>query len=152
VFLFDGLEDIFPFLERKDVEQIALGALLQGVPNYLREVPDSPVGIVVFVRADLAKSAIRQNFGQFSQLYEPFALRWNEEEALRLAVWLAMEAGLNTSSITAKATELMSADEAKQALIAIWGRKLGPDNSREARTAEWVIAALSDFRGQIQAR
>src|SRR5206468_1196311 len=33
-----------------------------------------------------------------------------------------------------------------------WGRKLGSDKSREARTAEWVIAALSDFRGQIQAR
>jgi hypothetical protein len=53
---------------------------------------------------------------------------------------------------TGKPSEVMSPDEAKLALIPVWGRKLGPDNSREARSAEWVIAALSDFRGQIQAR
>ena len=51
-----------------------------------------------------------------------------------------------------KVPELLTAEEAKDFLVSVWGRKLGPDNSREARSAEWVIAALSDFRGQIQAR
>ncbi len=46
----------------------------------------------------------------------------------------------------------MSAEEAKEALVPLWGPKLGSDRSREARSAEWVIAALSDFKGQIQAR
>jgi hypothetical protein len=144
----DGLEDLFPALESSQVQQIALRALLQGVPNYLREVPDSPMGTLIFVRADLVRTAIPQNTGQFLKLYAPFALQWNEEEALRLAVWLCHTAGLPV----AKSPELLTADQAKEILISVWGWKLGPDNSREARSAEWVIAALSDFRGRIQAR
>jgi MinD-like ATPase involved in chromosome partitioning or flagellar assembly len=149
VVVLDGLEDLFPALEQKRTQQVALRALLQGIPNYLGEVPDCPLGIAVFVRADLAQAAIPQNFGQFLHLYDSFALRWNEEEALRLAVWLANEAGMKRAR---RPAELMAADEAREALVSVWGRKLGPDNSREARSAEWVIAALSDFRGQIQAR
>jgi hypothetical protein len=40
----------------------------------------------------------------------------------------------------------------ERALAPLWGRKLGKDNSKEARSAEWVITALSDLKGQIQAR
>jgi len=36
--------------------------------------------------------------------------------------------------------------------VPVWGKKLGQDNSREARTSAWVLDALSDFNGQIQAR
>jgi hypothetical protein len=43
-------------------------------------------------------------------------------------------------------------DQLTEELVPLWGRKLGADKSREGRSAEWVIAALSDFRGQIQAR
>ena len=152
VVVLDGLEDLFPALERKPEEQTALRSLLQGVPNYLREVPDSPLGVVVFIRADLAQDAIPQNYGQFARLYEGYALRWNEQEALRLAVWLTNEASLPLEKMFKKKAETMSAEEAKEALFQVWGKKLGPANSREARSAEWVIAALSDFRGQIQAR
>jgi cellulose biosynthesis protein BcsQ len=144
----DGLEDLFPALESSSNQQVALRALLQGVPNYLRELPNSPLGALIFVRADLVRTAIPQNTGQFLKLYAPFALRWNEEEALRLAVWLSQTAGLQAN----KAPELLTGEESKEYLVSVWGRKLGPDNSREARSAEWVIAALSDFRGQIQAR
>jgi hypothetical protein len=100
------------------------------------------------VRADLVRIAIPQNTAQFLKLYAPFSLKWNDEEALRLAVWLSNTSGL----LAEKAPELLTIDEAKDLLVSVWGRKLGPDNSREARSAEWVIAALSDFRGQIQAR
>ena len=152
VLVFDGLEELFPVLETKEVEQTALRALLQGVPNYLRQVPDCPLGVVIFVRADLARAAIPQNFGQFFKLYDSFQLRWNGDEALRLAVWLLNKAGMPLEEAASKPSELMTPEEAKLALIPVWGRKLGPDNSREARSAEWVIAALSDFHGQIQAR
>jgi hypothetical protein len=37
-------------------------------------------------------------------------------------------------------------------LVPLWGRKMGTPRSREARSAEWVLAALSDFNAQIQAR
>jgi len=33
----------------------------------------------------------------------------------------------------------------------LWGEKLG-DSQSEARTASWVFAALSDFKGRLQAR
>jgi cellulose biosynthesis protein BcsQ len=144
----DGLEDLFPALESSPNQQVALRSLLQGVPNYLRELPSSPLGALIFVRADLVRSGIPQNTGQFLKLYAPFALRWNDEEALRLAVWLSHTSGVPAD----KVPELLSPDDAKEFLVSVWGRKLGPDNSREARSAEWVIAALSDFRGQIQAR
>jgi hypothetical protein len=34
----------------------------------------------------------------------------------------------------------------------LWGLKLGKPGSKEAYTLKWIIAALSDFNGQIQAR
>ena len=89
IIVIDGLEDLFPNISDNIPQQIALRALVQGIPAYLREVPENPLGIVVFARADLARSAVPQNYGQFSKLYEAFALHWNEEEALRLAAWLA---------------------------------------------------------------
>lgn len=116
----------------------------------MREIPNCPLGIAIFVRADLVSAAIPQNLGQFERLYQAYALRWDEEEALRLAVWIAGEVSAIANVETT--LEVMSGDEARDALIPIWGRKLGSANSREARTAEWVIAALSDFNGQIQAR
>lgn len=152
VVVIDGLEDLFPNIERSPTQQAALRALIQGVPNYLKEVPNSPLGILIFVRADLVISAIPQNVGQFERLYEPFALRWDEDEALRLAVWIARESGGPVTLDKNKSLELITAEEARSALIPVWGKKLGSDKSREARTAEWVIAALSDFNGQIQAR
>jgi len=152
VVVIDGLEDLFPIIERSQIQQIALRALIQGVPNYLKEIPNSPLGILVFVRADLVIAAIPQNVGQFERLYEPFALRWDQDEALRLAVWIARESGGPIALEKDRSLELITAEEARSALIPIWGKKLGSERSREARTAEWVIAALSDFNGQIQAR
>ncbi|WP_158792764.1 ParA family protein [Granulicella sp. L60] len=152
VLMIDGLEDLFPELATNHTEQLALRALIQGVPSYLKSVPDSPLGVLIFVRADLARAAVPQNYGQFSRLYDAFALQWSEEEALRLAVWLADSAGVKRPDHLQNPPELLSVEEAKESLLAVWGRKLGTEKSREARSAEWVIAALSDFKGQIQAR
>lgn len=152
VVVIDGLEDLFGELQETEPQKIALRALLQEVPAYLREIPNSPLGIVIFIRADLVSTAISQNEGQFRRLYEPYALRWNEEEALRLAAWLSTVAGADLDLPKDKKLEAISSEEAKRALVPIWGWKLGTERSREARTAEWVIAALSDFRGQVQAR
>jgi len=46
----------------------------------------------------------------------------------------------------------LTREDLVQELIPLWGRKLGRENSREAFSANWVIYALSDFNGQIQAR
>lgn len=153
VVMIDGLEDLLPDIPNDRKQQLALRALIQGVPGYLREVPNNALGVLIFVRADLARAAIPQNYGQFSRLYEAFALQWNEEEALRLAVWLSDSAGVPLpTGLQELQPESLSREDAKEALLPVWGRKLGTEKSREARSAEWVIAALSDFKGQIQAR
>ncbi|MEV8314065.1 hypothetical protein AB0Q95_07825 [Streptomyces sp. NPDC059900] len=46
----------------------------------------------------------------------------------------------------------MTFDEIVEALLPLWGAKLGTENSREAWTERWVPAALVDFNEQIQAR
>lgn len=152
VFLVDGLERLFPHVGTDARQQIALRALLQDVPSQLREMHQKAIGIVTFVRADFVRAAIPQNLGQFETLYEPFRLRWDREQALRLVVWLALEAKAPIGLPPGTSTETLRGEEAVECLRPIWGRKLGHDNSKEARTADWVIAALSDFKGQIQAR
>lgn len=37
-------------------------------------------------------------------------------------------------------------------LIKLWGLKLGRNSSNEAYASRWILAALSDFNGQLQAR
>lgn len=151
VCLFDGLEDMFQDVTTDERQQTALRALLQDVPNWLEQSPESRIGMLLFIRRDLVSAAIRQNAGQLIARYEPYALKWNGTEALRLVGWIAAKAGV---SMNAKRENLPELDQEDliEALLPLWGRKLGNDQSREGRSAEWVVAALSDFRGQLQAR
>lgn len=150
--LADGLEEIFTNVRNSEIEQAAVRALLQGVPERLREVPHSPLGLLLFVRHDVAATAVRQNFGQFERSYEPFVLRWSAEEALRLALWLVGEdARLPVLRVRSSLDEL-EAQQLREALYPLWGYKLGPPRSREARSADYVLGALADFQGRIQAR
>ena len=43
-------------------------------------------------------------------------------------------------------------DLIKEKLELLWGKKLGLDNSKEAKSANWIFAALTDFNGRLQAR
>lgn len=151
VVVVDGLEDIFQNLATSESEQRSLRALLQDVPEWLRQQPDPFLGLLVFVRRDMVLAAVRQNAAQLMARYEPYALRWSSEEALRLVAWIARKVGILPD---VGGDRLREADrhELEERLVPLWGRKLGQDRSREARSAEWVIAALSDLRGQIQAR
>lgn len=45
-----------------------------------------------------------------------------------------------------------SREALEKELETLWGKKLGKKDSREAISARWIIAALSDFTGQLQAR
>ncbi|SED32240.1 MULTISPECIES: ParA family protein [Streptomyces] len=149
LFVVDGLED---WLESLDSEpkRIALRALLMEVPAWLRRLRSRSLGLVVFVRQDLVRTAIRQNLGQFLDRYSPYELRWDTEDALRLSLWVAVNAGAVVEPTRPIAD--MGFDEIVRALLPLWGAKLGTDNSREAWTERWVPAALADFKEQIQAR
>ncbi|GAB2896442.1 KGGVGR-motif variant AAA ATPase [Streptomyces mayteni] len=148
VFVIDGLED---WLESVDGEpkRVALRTLLMDIPAWLSMLRHRTLGLVVFVRQDLVRSAIRQNLGQFLDRYSPYELRWDTEDALRLALWVATNADATSPH---RSIADMGYDEIVQALQPLWGAKLGTDSSREARSERWVPAALSDFNEQIQAR
>ncbi|HEY2740336.1 MAG TPA: ParA family protein, partial [Thermoanaerobaculia bacterium] len=83
--------------------------------------------------------------------YEQYALKWGPDEALRLVSWTAIRAGI----LPARSLEGIENEERPDLvaeLVPLWGRKLGSERSREAPSAGWVIAALSDLKEQIQAR
>ncbi|MCX4474016.1 CobQ/CobB/MinD/ParA nucleotide binding domain protein [Micromonospora sp. MW-13] len=151
VFVLDGLEDMFPKFAERAQQQDALQALLVGCPEWLRTLRGRPLGLVAFVRRDLALAAIRQNPGQFEKRYEKYSLRWNTEEALRLAAWVCQR-GRSLPNVSSE--DIRTATEARlsELMSTVWGEKMGSAKSKEARSEVWFFAALSDFRGQIQAR
>ncbi|MFD7235433.1 KGGVGR-motif variant AAA ATPase [Streptomyces syringium] len=151
VFVIDGLEDLLQALD-SEVKRTALRVLLIDVLAWLRSLRGRPLGLVVFVRQDLVARAVRQNSGQLLGRYESYALRWDKEEALRLALWVAAHAkALPTPVAKSEITEL-SNERLVESLIQLWGWKMGTEKSKEARSHLWVPAALGDFHDQVQAR
>jgi len=147
----DGLEDAFqtaPAEQMSDPQRRRLRALLQDFTNAVRDLRSPYLGIVTFVRRDLAQAAIPQNFGQFEALYTRFALSWAQTEALRLVGWILAQANVLHIEQLSQAPYERLRDE----LAAFWNRRMGSDKSREAYTDLWVIAALSDYQGRLQAR
>lgn len=149
VFVIDGLEDLFQNFSSEPRQKQALRVLLTDCPEWLRSLRGRPLGLVVFVRRDLVLNAIHQNAPQFLDRYAPSTLRWDSTEALRLAVWVCGRAGVLGDDGSVRSTD---ATTLSHLLTRLWGQKLGRDDSREARSEEWVLAALSDFNLQIQAR
>lgn len=151
VAIIDGLEDLFQYLASDAREQTALRSLLQDVPDWIEQQPLRPLGILVFVRRDMVLNAVRQNPAQLMARYEQYALKWGPEEALRLVAWTAAKAGV-LPKVSLEAIGDSERPWLIDELVPLWGRRLGGERSREANSADWVIAALSDLKGQIQAR
>jgi hypothetical protein len=150
IFVIDGLEDVFQDVNTNDTQQRALRALLQDTLDWLRNIRGRPIGLVVFVRRDLVRAAIKQNSQQFIARYSNYELKWNETEAVRLASWVC--AMSNTIEQRVSDVRDLDAQMLTEVMIPVWGDKLGTAGSREARSKGWFIAALSDFTGSIQAR
>lgn len=150
IFVIDGLEDLFPEFVEDNRQQRALRALLVDCPEWLRTLRGRPLGMVAFVRRDLVQKAIHQNVAQFEKRYEKYALRWNREEALRLAAWVCQRGEALKAS--ADSVRTATADRLSDLMSTVWGDKMGTPKSKEARSEVWFFAALSDFRQQIQAR
>ena len=118
-----------------------------GRPLWLTQRPSRSLGLLVYIRRDLVSLAVRQNHAQLLDRYGPYRLQWDRLEALRLAYWIWS----NALAAPAERSDLEE-EELKERLIPLWGRKLGSDESREARSADWVLNALSDYNNQVQAR
>lgn len=151
VFVIDGLEDLFQNFSGDPRQQLALRALLTSCPEWLRSLRGRPLGLVVYVRRDLVLNSVHQNVQQFLERHRPYELRWNRTEALRLVAWVARQAEV-LGGDWADSIRSASPSEISRLLVRLWGQKLGSDVSREARSEDWFLAALSDFNLQIQAR
>ncbi|MCX6581685.1 MAG: hypothetical protein NT166_16060 [Candidatus Aminicenantes bacterium] len=153
IFQIDGLENYFQHTRTDLIQQAAIQALCQSVVEAVLEWPDNRIGLLVFIRKDIARASIKQNFGQFEFRYRALELKWERDDALRLVAWLVKEpAKLGKYIDSDSHIENVSGSAIETALERFWGKKMGPINSREAYTANWIIAALSDFNGQLQAR
>lgn len=150
LFIVDGLEELFTNTLKRENERIAVSSLCKDVIGELKVKYDS-ISCLVFTRRDVIKNAVPTNFEQFSAQYKGLELLWSKAEALRLALWLVSEAdegfkeGLN--GIEDAADNMI-----RRNLEKLWGKKLGKDISNEAYSSNWILAALSDFNGQLQAR
>jgi cellulose biosynthesis protein BcsQ len=147
IFLFDGLEDIFSKIASSNQQQTALKALIDDLPKKLSEIRQSNLGVIIFLRRDFLRYTITQNLSQFENLYRAYDLSWNPDSFLRLVYWICSESnviGAEKDSIYSLTQENII-DELEQ----LWGKRLG---TREAYTASWVFAALTDFKGRLQAR
>jgi hypothetical protein len=155
VAVFEGLEELHSSVLDPSVE-LAMRALLISLPQKLRSELRRPVGMLTFVRRDTVEAAIRQNLDQFRREYAAFALTWTEDDVLELAAWLASQSLAITGLWDADFHKLSSAERAAK-LKPLWGTKLGPDDkpgqrTREAYTATWIVAVLSDLRGRLVPR
>lgn len=155
VAVFEGLEELYSSVADSGVE-LAMRALLISLPQKLRSELRRPIGMIAFVRRDTVEAAIRQNLDQFRREYAAFALTWTEDDVLELAAWLASESQALPNLWDSNFQNLSSAERATK-LEPLWGTKLGPDDkpgqrTREAYTATWIVAVLSDLRGRLVPR
>ncbi|MER8550259.1 hypothetical protein [Mesorhizobium sp. M0684] len=153
VVLVEGLEEVLTDPFNRANEAAALASLLLDVPLRLREEAGRPIGYIAFVRADMIQAAIAQNAGQLRAVFSNYALTWRDIDIKELVVWLVSNSGAipglwsSDWRLSHSSPELQEND-----LRRIWGVKLGKDDSREARTTEWVISVLTDLTGRLTAR
>jgi MinD-like ATPase involved in chromosome partitioning or flagellar assembly len=154
VFIIDGLEDIFNDTIDSENSREGIKSLCQDMVNQFSEYKN--IGIIVFIRNDITKNSIQTNYEQFERQYAGYALKWSQDEALRLAIWILAQVGFykNRKSIIGDEKDIpkLSRSSLEDCLIPFWGLKLGGDGSNEAFSTRWIITALSDLNLQIQAR
>ncbi|PQV44259.1 cellulose biosynthesis protein BcsQ [Paraburkholderia sp. BL21I4N1] len=155
VAIIEGLEELYTTSSEPGVDT-AMRAVLVSLPQKLRSEARRPVGVVVFARRDTVEAAVKQNLDQYRREYSAFALSWTEGDVLELAAWLATQSQALPDLWSPEFSALSLSDKTSR-LERLWGKKLGPDDipgkrTREAYTATWTIAVLSDLRGRLVPR
>lgn len=150
VFLIDGLEEIFQDTISSENEKKGIEALCRDLLDEVK-IAYQNLGFLIFLRKDMARDSLTINYEQFYSLYRSMELRWSSTEALRLVVWLTDQAAPGFYKGEA-ALEMAPREVIDRSLHKLWGIKLGKPTSNEANSSRWILAALSDFNGQLQAR
>jgi MinD-like ATPase involved in chromosome partitioning or flagellar assembly len=146
----DGLDDLFVEALSSEFAKAAIRALCQDVINRISYYTN--IGIIIFIRKDMTKNAITTNYDQFKSQYSSYSLNWSQDEALRLVIWILSIIGFKDYSERKNDIPKLTRKAMEEKLYPFWGKKLGKDNSNEAFSHRWILAALSDFNGQLQAR
>ncbi|MDF5716257.1 MAG: ParA family protein [Rhizonema sp. NSF051] len=147
IFLFDGLEDLFKEAATNPKEQIALRTLID-IPRRLTEIRQANLGLIILLRRDFLRYAIPQNLAQFESLYRPYDLLWDLDSFLKLVFWICSQAKIINAS--EQEIDNLNQEEIIERLKKLWGEKLG--GVKDAYTHNWVFAAITDFKGRLQAR
>ncbi len=150
VFLLDGLEEIFEHTISSENEKNAIRALCRDLLDEVK-IAYQNMGLMIFLRKDMARDSLTINYEQFYSLYRAVELQWSNTEALRLAAWLTSQAVPDFYQENIP-IEMAPGEVIEQTLNRLWGVKLGKPTSNEAYSSRWILAALSDFNGQLQAR
>jgi cellulose biosynthesis protein BcsQ len=150
IYLFDGLEDIFPTISFNKQEQIALKSLIDNLPLKLSEIRQANLGIIIFLRRDFLRHTITQNILQFENKYRAYDLIWDEISFLKLSLWLCIQAQF--IDCESEELETLGREGLQDKLEKVWGKKLGKDESKEAYSYLWIFNALTDFKNRLQAR
>lgn len=74
VLLLDGLEGIFTDIASDTRQQTALQALIDNLVNKLAEISQPNLGLIIFLRRDFVRHAIKQNSAQFEDRYRAYDL------------------------------------------------------------------------------
>ena len=119
VFLIDGLEEILKTVSSNKNQQKAIEVLCQGVLNTIASKYEN-IGLIIFLRSDMAQNAITVNYEQFKQAFNYAELKWSSDEALKLAVWLVSHAVSDFYQETAP-VENASQEVINQYLEKLWG-------------------------------
>lgn len=131
VFVMDGFGELFDDILDNSAQQQGVRVLCQEVVALVRDLPNTNIGLIAFVRKDLVQCSIRGNFDQFSKEHDSFEIKWNMEETLRLVVWIAQQAGYRDSLVDAGTeVELLQRDFLRKVVARFWGQKIEyPDGS-----------------------
>lgn len=155
IFIFDGLENIFTNVSKSDTERNGIQTLCKDYINHLYDAQTNNIGSIIFLRKDIAQLAIDVNFAQFQSQYQQYELQWSQKDALQLALKIIAKAASQCNicildeNISIQNASLQVIEDS---LTKVWGKKMGSDKSKTAGTTRWVLASLSDFTGQLQAR
>lgn len=152
IFLFDGYEKML-FSKENVLEKNAIIALCKRTINHLYDYHLENIGMIVFLSREIAETAIKINFEQFRDQYQKFELIWEPEDSFKLALKLANHAAKKSNLFLAYDTiDFQPYKTVEEELCKIWGKRMGPDNSKNMVTSKWTRTALSDAKGQIPAR
>lgn len=150
IFIIDGLEDIFNQTISSENSKTALRVLCQDFINSIANYKN--IGILVFIRSDMIQSSIQINYTQFRDQYASYTLKWTQDEALRLVIWILSQINFSDYAEKKDIIPKLTHDALSEYLNPFWGQKLGKASSNEAYSSRWIIAALSDLNRQLQAR